>query len=138
MVWPGVSSTCRRSPGNSSVSPSFIGTKAYSAWAREPRWMVAPQAVAQFQMAGDKVGVEMGEKDVADVEPQFLGVGQVLLNIALGVDDDRGRTGLVSQQIGGVGEAAQIVLFQNHGDFYSLTFRSVSRRFDVYCCGPMP
>ena len=40
--------------------------------------------VAQFQMAGDKVGVEMSEKDVADLQSQFLGVGQVLLNIAWG------------------------------------------------------
>src|SRR5277367_4238546 len=58
--------------------------------------------VAQLQMAGDKVGVEMGEKDMADLESQFLGVVQVLLNIALRVDDNCGETGLVSQQIGGV------------------------------------
>jgi hypothetical protein len=47
-------------------------------------------------MARDKVGVKMREKDVADLEAQFLSVGQVLLNIALRVDDDRGGTGLVS------------------------------------------
>jgi hypothetical protein len=52
--------------------------------------------IAKFQMARDKVGVKMGEKDVADLEAQFLGVSQVLLNIALRVDDDRSRTGLVS------------------------------------------
>ena len=70
--------------------------------------------VAQFQMAGDEVGVEVGEEDVADLEPEFLGVGQVLLDVALRVDDDGGRTGLVSEQIGGVGQAAQVILFQNH------------------------
>jgi hypothetical protein len=80
--------------------------------------------VAQLQMPGDKVGVEMAEKDVADLEAQFLGVGQILLNIALGVNDDSGRTGLVALQIGGVGEAAQIELFQNHRDFYSLASSS--------------
>jgi hypothetical protein len=79
--------------------------------------------VAQFQMAGPKVGVEMSEKDVADLKSHFLGVGQVLLNIALGIDDNSGRTWLVPQQIGGVGETAQIVLLQNHGDFYSLAPR---------------
>ena len=73
--------------------------------------------VAQFQMAGDEVGVEVGEEDVADLEPEFLGVGQVLLDVALGVDDDGGRAGLVSEQIGGVGQAAQVVLFQNHRIF---------------------
>jgi hypothetical protein len=34
--------------------------------------------------------MEVGEKDVADLEAPFPGVGQILLNIALGVDDDRG------------------------------------------------
>ena len=48
--------------------------------------------VAQFQMAGDEVGVEVGQKDVADLEAEFLGVGQVLLDVALGIDDDGGRS----------------------------------------------
>ena len=85
--------------------------------------------VAQFQMAGDEVGVEVGEEDVADLQAEFLGVGQVLLDIALRVDDDGGRTGLVSEQIGGVGQAAQVILFQNHGplhDYQSLTARGVA------------
>ena len=70
--------------------------------------------VAQFQMAGDEVGMEVGQEDVADLEAEFLGVGQVLLDVALRIDDDGGRAGLVSEQIGGVGQAAQVVLFQNH------------------------
>ena len=78
-------------------------------------------AVAQFQMAGDEVGVEVGEEDVADLEAKFLGVGQVLLDVALRIDDDGGRTGLVPEQIGGVGQAAQVVLFQNHRSRQSLT-----------------
>ena len=86
--------------------------------------------VAQFQMAGDEVGVEVGEEDVADLEAEFLGVGQVLLDVALRVDDDRGRTGLVSEQIGSVGQAAQVVLFQNHelpGYAWSQNFSRVLR-----------
>ena len=70
--------------------------------------------VAQFQMAGDEVGVEVGQEDVADLQAEFLGVGEVLLDVALRVDDDGGRAGLVSEQIGGVGQAAQVILFQNH------------------------
>ena len=45
---------------------------------------------------------------MADQEAKFLGVGQVLLDVALRIDDDGGRTGLVSEQIGGVGQAAQV------------------------------
>ena len=70
--------------------------------------------IAQFQMAGDKVCVKMAQKDVADPQTEFLGVCQVLLDIALRIDDDGRRTLLVAQQIGGVRKATQIVLFQNH------------------------
>ena len=62
----------------------------------------------------------MGEKNVADFEAQTPGISQVLLNIALGVDNDGGRTGFVSKQIGGVRQTAQIILVQDHRDFYSL------------------
>ena len=72
-------------------------------------------AVAQLQMAGDEVGVEVGEEDMADLEAKFFGVGQILLDVALGVDDDGGRTGFVSEQVRGVGQATQVVLFQDHG-----------------------
>ena len=71
-------------------------------------------AVAQLQMAGDEVGVEVGEKHVADMKAKLLGVAQVLLNVALRIDDDGSRTGLVSKQIRRMGEASQVVLFQNH------------------------
>src|SRR6266571_6151067 len=69
-------------------------------------------------MAGDKVGVKVSEENVADPEAKFLSVGQVLLDIALRVDDDGGRTGLVCDQIGGVGQATQVILFQNHKILY--------------------
>src|SRR5260370_8281077 len=48
--------------------------------------------VAQFQMAGDEVSVEVGEKDMSDLKAKILGVGQVLLDIALGVDHVAGTT----------------------------------------------
>jgi hypothetical protein len=46
--------------------------------------------VAQFEMAGHKIGVEMREKDMADLQSQFSGVSQILLNIALRIHDDSG------------------------------------------------
>ena len=52
-------------------------------------------AVAEFEMAGDEIGVEMSEEDVADLEAERLCVGEVLLDIALGVDDDGGGAGFV-------------------------------------------
>ena len=114
MVWPGVSSTCEAQPRELERIAVLHRHEGVFRLGARAEMDGCAATVAQFQMAGDKVGVEMGEKDVADLEAKFLGVGQVLLNIALGVDDDRGRTGLVAQQVGGVGEAAQIVLFQDH------------------------
>src|ERR1017187_8188168 len=75
-------------------------------------------------MAGDEIGVEVGEEDVADLEAEFFGVGQILLDVALRVDDDGSRTGLVSEQIGGVGEAAEVILFQDHRSSRSLPRQS--------------
>ena len=65
-------------------------------------------------MPGDKVGMEMGQKDMADREAPSLRVHHVLLDIALRIDNDRGRAGLIPQQVGGMSQAAQIVLFENH------------------------
>src|SRR4029077_8049776 len=55
-------------------------------------------AVAQLQVAGDEVGVEVGEEDVSDLQPEFFGVRQVLLNVALRVDDNGGCNGPRSPQ----------------------------------------
>ena len=46
--------------------------------------------VPQFQVAGDEVGVEMGEKTCRILKPKLFGVGQVLLDIALRINDDGG------------------------------------------------
>ena len=71
-------------------------------------------AVAQFEMAGDEVGVEVREEDVTDLEAELVSVVEILLDVALRVDDDGGVAGFVAEQVGGVGEAAKIVLFQDH------------------------
>src|ERR1700677_2383684 len=42
------------------------------------------------------------------------------MNVALRVNDDGGRTGLISKQVGGVGQASQVVLLQNHLRYLSL------------------
>jgi hypothetical protein len=70
-----------------------------------------PAAVAQFQMAGDEVGMEVGQEDMPDLQDEFLGIRKILLDIALGVDHDAGRAGFVAQQVGSVSQAAQVVLF---------------------------
>jgi len=65
-------------------------------------------------MPSNKICMKMREKNVADVEAKFICIGQVLLNVALRIDDDGSRTILVSEQVRGVGQAAEIVLLQYH------------------------
>lgn len=60
--------------------------------------------------------MEVSEELAAELEAERFGVDQLLLDIALRVDDNGSRTGLVSEQIGGVGRTAQVVLFQNHNN----------------------
>ena len=71
-------------------------------------------AIAELEMAGDEVGVEVREEDVADLEAECVGVVEILLDVALRVDDDGGVAGFVAEKIRGVGEAAEVVLFQDH------------------------
>jgi hypothetical protein len=58
--------------------------------------------VAEFEVAGNEIGVEMGEEDVFDLEVVFRGEGQVAIDVALRVDDG-GCAGLfVADEVGGV------------------------------------
>ena len=85
---------------------------------------MAPGAIAQLQMAGDEVRVEMGKKDVLDLQPVFGGERYVLICIALRIDHGCRARRLVSYQIGGVRQARQIELLKDHlaptgSDFFS-------------------
>ncbi len=75
--------------------------------------------VTQFQMAGEEVGMKVCQEDVADLEAEFLGVGEIMLDIALRIYNDGRGTGFISQEIRSVGQAAEIVLFQHHKNFTS-------------------
>src|ERR1700761_2298686 len=66
-------------------------------------------------MAGDEVGVQMGEKDVFDLEIIFGGEGDVLVDGGLWVDDGGGGGFFVTDEVGGVGEAAEVELLEDHG-----------------------
>ncbi len=70
--------------------------------------------IAKFQMTGYEVSVEMREKDVPDLEAEVPGIGKVVLNITLRIDDGSRCTGLVSQQVRSVRKAAKVVLLENH------------------------
>ena len=77
--------------------------------------MAAPGTIAQFQMPGDKIGVEMSEKYVLDSEAVLGGKRDVLVSVALWINDSCRACRLVSNQVGGVRQARQIELLKDHG-----------------------
>ena len=65
-------------------------------------------------MPGDEVRVHVGQKDVFDRAGELLGVGDVLLDVALGIDHGRAASYLIGDQVGGVRETAEVVLLEDH------------------------
>jgi hypothetical protein len=58
--------------------------------------------MAKFKVAGHKICVEMGEENVFEGQMMRIEIGQVVINIALRINDGRDVTLFVSNQVGGV------------------------------------
>ena len=71
-------------------------------------------AIAQFEVAGNEVGMEVREEDVLDSQTVLGGEREVLIHVTLRVDDGGRVRLLVADQVRGVREAIQIKLLQNH------------------------
>jgi hypothetical protein len=65
-------------------------------------------------MARNEVSVEVGQKHVRDPAADPVCVLHVLVDVTLRVDHRGDPAPLVSDQVGGVGEAAQVVLLEDH------------------------
>jgi len=74
-----------------------------------------PGAVAELEVAGHEVRMEVRQEHVADPASEPLGIVEILLDVPLRIDDGRLATLLVGDQIRGVGEAAEVVLLEDHG-----------------------
>ena len=65
-------------------------------------------------MPRGEIGVEVRQKNVADLHPELFGIGDILLDIALWVDHDAGAAGLIGNQVGRVSETAEVILLEEH------------------------
>jgi hypothetical protein len=72
-------------------------------------------AVAQLEMAGHEVRVEVGQEHARDPAAQPVRVRDVLLDVALRVDHRRLAAVGIGDQIARVRQAAQVVLLEDHG-----------------------
>ena len=71
-------------------------------------------AIAQLQVAREEVRVEVRQKDVSYRAAGRSRVGDVLIDVALGIDHRRLPGLLIGDQIAGVREAAEVILLEDH------------------------
>jgi hypothetical protein len=58
--------------------------------------------------------MKVGEEDMTNLNALSLGVCQIQINVSLRIDDCRSPAGFIRDQIGGVRQTTEIVLFQDH------------------------
>ncbi len=75
-------------------------------------------AGGQFREAAGKVSVRMRVENGGDFQTRPFGVSEVIVYVALGVNDR--RLAVRAEQIGGVGEALDEVAFEKHGVSFHL------------------
>ena len=72
-------------------------------------------ALPQLEVAGYEIRVEVGQEDGLDRRAQLVGGVEVLLDVPPRIDDDGAAARLVDDDVGRLGEAAEIELLDDHG-----------------------
>ena len=70
--------------------------------------------LAQLEMAGEKIGVQVSEDDVLDAKVVLLGKLQIDADVPLRVDDHRATGSFVRDQVGRVSQALEVELLEDH------------------------
>ena len=71
-------------------------------------------AVAQLEVTGNEIRVEVRQKDVRDSKVVIRRERQILIDVALRIDDSRGTALLISNDVRGVCETVEIKLLEEH------------------------
>jgi hypothetical protein len=64
---------------------------------------------------GDKIGVKMRQKNMRDFQPVLIGKRDVLIDVALRIDDGCCASCLVTDHVGCMSQARQIKLLEDQG-----------------------
>jgi hypothetical protein len=83
-------------------------------------------AVSQLDVARKKIGMKMGEEDIVNVKLVLGGVVEILIDIALRVNDNGGAARLIGDKVGGMRETTEVILFHPHGIFLLCVFVATS------------
>src|SRR5204862_6526359 len=71
-------------------------------------------SITQLEMAGDEVGVKVSQEHMANPATQPVGILDVLIDVPLWSDHRCDAAPLVSDKIGSMSEAAEVVLLEDH------------------------
>ena len=77
-------------------------------------------ALREFEVARDEIGVKMRQKDILDLETQSLGFVEIEIDVAARIDADGSPCRRISDEVGGLGEAGEEVLLDDHAGFGSV------------------
>ena len=113
-VWPGVSSAVSRTWPNSTTSPSRERRERVLRLGPGAEINRDAGAVAQLEVSGDEVGVKVREEDVRDPQVVLGREGEILIDVALRIDDGCGVRSGVADEVRSVRQAIQIKLLQDH------------------------
>ena len=80
-------------------------------------------SIAEFQVSRDEVSVEMRQKYMIDLKMVLRREGEVLLDVALRIDDRCSMGFFVADQVGSVSQAIQIKLFEDQGQPFAQVVR---------------
>jgi hypothetical protein len=67
--------------------------------------------VSQFQVTRQEIGMKVRQNDVPDVKSEVGGILQILIHIPLGIHHSGSLCLFVSNQVRGVCQATEVVLF---------------------------
>ena len=71
-------------------------------------------ASGELEMAAEEVGVDVRLDDPFDGEPELGSLREIVADVATGIDDHRPTRGLVTDEVGGVGQTPEVVLGEDH------------------------
>ena len=113
-VWPGVSSASRRTRPSSIASPSCSGDERVLGLRLGAQVDGRAGPIAQLEVAGEEVGVQVRQEHVRDAQAVLAREREVLLDVALRIDDGGHAGVLVADEIRRVRETVQIELLEDH------------------------
>ena len=84
---------------------------------------VGISAGRKFKVARKKVGVEMSLNNFCDREAVSFSIGEVLVDIALWIDDHSVASRFIGDEVARVGQTVEVVLLEEHGRLLCLALR---------------